>query len=179
MADARVLPFRQEIFDFIICLELTEHLSKRNQHKLCQGLYTILKKNSFLFISTPNKLWFSPLYRSLNPAHVRELHLTDLIKILKNSGCKYCKLYSMGSEENSFSYLINIFKYIFRSILPNRVINIIDQSLSFKRMGNKHTRYVDPNPNYPIRKVSNSIWRFKWFIVKASTSKSSDKGCRP
>jgi 2-polyprenyl-3-methyl-5-hydroxy-6-metoxy-1,4-benzoquinol methylase len=44
LADARFLPFKQQTFDSIICLELIEHLPKIGQIKLCQDLYNALKK---------------------------------------------------------------------------------------------------------------------------------------
>jgi len=166
VADARFLPFRKGTFDSVICLELIEHLSKRDQHRLCQGLCTILKKKGLLLISTPNKFWFSPLYKSLNPLHVRELYLIDLIDVLKNSGFQFYKIYVMGNEASFFNYLLNIFEYIFRSVMPKRVITFIGRSLSHRDIEN-----VDPSPNYPIREASKSIWRFKWFIVKALKSR--------
>ena len=47
VASAEFLPFRKRSFDSVICLELIEHLSKKGQIKLCQGINAILKRNGF------------------------------------------------------------------------------------------------------------------------------------
>jgi len=167
LADARFLPFRQQTFDSIICLELIEHLPKIGQIKLCRDLYNALKKDGLLFISTPNKLWFSPFRKPLNPEHIKELYITDLIKILENSGFQRYQLYAMGDKKNFFSYFVNVFICISRLILPKQCINAIDRLL-FRLYVRRKGTSIDPNPNIPIQQVLDGAWRFKYFIVKAS-----------
>jgi 2-polyprenyl-3-methyl-5-hydroxy-6-metoxy-1,4-benzoquinol methylase len=146
LAHAGFLPFKQETFDFIVCLELIEHLSKDDQYNLCKELMVTLKKNGSLLISTPNKLWFSPLGKSLNPEHKRELHPTELINILKNSGFKYLEVYGMGGE-NLRSFLINFLKYVIKLLLPESIIKFISQLTS-----TRYTEDLDPSPKYPVKK---------------------------
>lgn len=54
MADVTRLPFQDNSFDFIVCSEVLEHVP--NWQKALLEFYRLLKPNSTLIISTPNKL---------------------------------------------------------------------------------------------------------------------------
>lgn len=45
-------PFKDETFDFTVCLEVLEHLE--NPKKLLGEIFRVLKPNGYLLISTPN-----------------------------------------------------------------------------------------------------------------------------
>jgi hypothetical protein len=64
--------------------------------------------------------------------------------------------------ENLGSFLINFLKYVIKLLLPESIIKFISQLTS--------TRYaedLDPSPKYPVKKISEGLWKYKWFIVKA------------
>ena len=58
-ADARELPFKDEIFDFVICTEVLEHVP--NFKKAIYEIKRVLKPNGEFLITVPN---------SLNPAEI-------------------------------------------------------------------------------------------------------------
>lgn len=48
------LPYQEESFDYVVCLEVIEHLD--NPYALCQELRRVLRKDGRIYISTPNIL---------------------------------------------------------------------------------------------------------------------------
>jgi len=76
------LPFKDNTFDYIICIEVIEHIIDYNL--LLIEIERILKKNGVLFISSPNKKMTSPgLGKPLNPRHVREFYFHEFKEILE------------------------------------------------------------------------------------------------
>jgi 2-polyprenyl-3-methyl-5-hydroxy-6-metoxy-1,4-benzoquinol methylase len=60
-ADATVLPFRQEAFDKISCMELIEHLEPARLDVCLREVVRILKRGGVLLITTPNA-WSTVLH---------------------------------------------------------------------------------------------------------------------
>lgn len=83
VADARFLPFKNNIFDFVISLEVIEHIAEHNQY--LAGINRVLKSNGKSIISTPNKEIIRSEGTISNPIHVKEL----TFKEFKNSLTKY------------------------------------------------------------------------------------------
>lgn len=52
IADATSLPFRDEVFDRVVCFDLVEHVA--NSLGLLNEVNRVLKKNAILLLTTPN-----------------------------------------------------------------------------------------------------------------------------
>lgn len=52
IADANFLPFKDEVFDLVTCIEVIEHTS--TPYRMLNEIYRVTKKGGRLFISTPN-----------------------------------------------------------------------------------------------------------------------------
>lgn len=81
------LPFKNQSFDYIVCVEGIEHLE--NPHHLIHEFSRILKKNGYLLLSTPNVmtiksrwrfLFYSYLdyFRYFGPVPAKERHQIDV-----------------------------------------------------------------------------------------------------
>lgn len=59
--DLEKLPFNNNYFDIITCLDVIEHV--KNPHALLSGIYRVLKPKGKLIISTPNIRFSDHLYK--------------------------------------------------------------------------------------------------------------------
>lgn len=71
VAPAQKLPFKSNSFDLVLCTEVIEHVNKQN--KVLDELFRVLKKDGYLILTTPNRL-FHPLYTFLCSIGVRPYH---------------------------------------------------------------------------------------------------------
>ncbi|HDH96829.1 MAG TPA: class I SAM-dependent methyltransferase, partial [Proteobacteria bacterium] len=81
VADALELPFGDDSFDVIVCMEVLEHLE--DQKALLSEIARVLKGDGILLISTPNPN--RPTIsgeREPNPFHVREVELEEFRDLL-------------------------------------------------------------------------------------------------
>jgi len=68
VADASLLPFEDESFDFVISSEMVEHTLNPTETVL--ELLRVTKYNGYLIITTPNKKW-QPIVRTASRFHLR------------------------------------------------------------------------------------------------------------
>lgn len=82
--DLAQLPLKDESVDVIVCLQVIEHL--QDQPGFVAECARVLKPGGLLFMSTPNRLTFSPLWEPgtphVNPFHTRELSADELIDLM-------------------------------------------------------------------------------------------------
>jgi len=91
-ADATHLPFKERCFDTVVSLETLEHI--KDQKAFLNNIKVCLKRNGKLILSTPNKMYSSPLLpKPLNPYHTREHYLGALLKLLSCCGFKISHIY--------------------------------------------------------------------------------------
>jgi SAM-dependent methyltransferase len=91
-ADATYLPFRKQAFNCVVSLETLEHI--RDQRVFLDNIKDSLKKGGRLILSTPNKLYASPLLpKPLNPFHVKEFYLGPLLNFLGQYGFRVDYVY--------------------------------------------------------------------------------------
>lgn len=90
------LPFRDEFFDGVCCLEVIEHVVKAEQ--LLLEINRILKKNGWLIVSTLNISWFGYRLLALSGKvpfkegyHFRFFNYFSLINKLDKAGFKIIK----------------------------------------------------------------------------------------
>lgn len=56
--NAVAIPFKNKIFDIVICNHVIEHVGDNNkQDKLLNEIYRLLKDDGICYITSPNKLW--------------------------------------------------------------------------------------------------------------------------
>ncbi len=71
VASAVELPYRDNTFDLVLCTEVIEHVN--NQNKVISEIFRVLKKDGYLVLTTPNKV-FKPLYAVLCNVGLRPYH---------------------------------------------------------------------------------------------------------
>lgn len=174
VADATQLPFREESFDTVVSLETLEHI--KDQERFIQNIRSSLRKGGYLILSTPNKLYTSPLLpKPLNPYHEREYYLGELITYLSLHGFKVLGIYGCGRVTWP-RLVMRIFSSIMKFILSRlsrRTIRLIDK-LYFKFVsklwGEKNRKLIDPNPEiYPctLLKTASNICFCQDFVIHA------------
>lgn len=98
-ADALHLPFRNDVFTGVIALEVIEHV--RDGQNLIVEVRRTLSKGGMFILSTPNKRrWlefirrkiFRRRFYEINPYHLREYDMVELIKMLKVEKFKVVKV---------------------------------------------------------------------------------------
>jgi len=104
VADATALPFKGESFDFVICVDVIEHILE--DQKLLQEIERVLKTNGLLVLSTQNQnslnyILEAPLQRYVlknrkwmgwDPTHVRFYTPHVLFRLVRNSGFSIVKV---------------------------------------------------------------------------------------
>ncbi|MBL7147289.1 MAG: class I SAM-dependent methyltransferase [Nanoarchaeota archaeon] len=99
-ADMRKLPFKDNFFDYILCLASLHHINKKDADKSLKEIYRVLKKKGQCFISVWNKLQFRFLFKKketyilwnkyrryyclYNPLELKKLLLKNKFKIIKS-----------------------------------------------------------------------------------------------
>lgn len=71
VADASLLPFRDEAFDYVVSSEMVEHTP--SPIKTVLELLRVTKQNGYLIITTPNKKW-QFIVRTASALHLRNFH---------------------------------------------------------------------------------------------------------
>jgi 2-polyprenyl-3-methyl-5-hydroxy-6-metoxy-1,4-benzoquinol methylase len=92
VADIARLPFRDEVFDLVICSEVLEHVSEPDQ--TARELVRVLKPGRNLAVSVPRYLpericWaLSDDYHMADGGHVRIYRKNQLIALMENAGVR-------------------------------------------------------------------------------------------
>ena len=98
VADATKLPLRDRHFDFILCIDLVEHV--KNDRSLIRESFRILRATGFLLISTQNssslnyilesfiqrKMLRNPSWMGWDPTHLRFYNPSRLLAMIRSLG---------------------------------------------------------------------------------------------
>lgn len=118
------LKFKNNCFDYVICLEVMEHLHPFKTYKALKEILRVLKKRGTLIVSVPlNEDLKGLLANGSNPnAHLRT-YTSEILKAeLITSGFEILKLkylYAFRASYTIKTILVNLFRYSKR---PNNVI---------------------------------------------------------
>jgi ubiquinone/menaquinone biosynthesis C-methylase UbiE len=125
-SDIRKLPkkINNQKYDFIILIDVIEHIQIKDAAKLLKEIRPLIKKNGQLLIITPNykSLWtsiepvldiFNAVPKLANEQHLAKFTSKNLSSILKKSGYKSIK-----------SRSFNLFSFIFPTPLNNYFSNL-------------------------------------------------------
>ncbi len=111
--------FRGNYFDLIVMWEVLEHLPKDTEKKVFQEINRVLKHGGRLYISIPNKTFWSCI---LDPAWYfghRHYSKKKMITYLSEAGFKSNDVsYGGGFYEQFSMILLYFFKWIFRKEIP-------------------------------------------------------------
>lgn len=177
-ADAGHLPFREQSFDSVVSIETLEHV--KSQKAFITNVKSLLKGEGNLVLSTPNKLYTSPfLPTPLNPYHVNEYYLGQLLTFLESNGFEVNRVYG-GRRVRSLELIRRTFgsllKFLLHSLsLKPYFIDIIYHSIktvvNWRRQGS--TTVMDPDPTFfphvELRAASNIVLH-KYFVIHAYKS---------
>ncbi len=131
VASASSLPFKNSSFDIVLCTEVIEHIE--NQERAFREMFRVLKKQGYLTITTPNKL-YKPFFDFLSFIKIREYQGNE----------KWLSFNEMRLV--FFKHKADIVKEVFFNfIYPNRFFD------SFERI--KIFKYLMINQGYLVKKV--------------------------
>ncbi len=84
--DARNLGYKSESFDKVTCFDVIEHLPKEDSEKMIKEITRVLKKDGWLFLTTPNRkeLRARIFGHKLIDKHYYEYSVEELKKIFEN-----------------------------------------------------------------------------------------------
>jgi ubiquinone/menaquinone biosynthesis C-methylase UbiE len=57
LANGILMPFKDEMFDIVICNQVIEHIPRNNQLNLVKEIFRVLCKDGLVYMATPNKFW--------------------------------------------------------------------------------------------------------------------------
>jgi SAM-dependent methyltransferase len=90
-ADARKLPFEEDSFDVVICLDVLEHIEE--DFLVIAEIYRVLRKGGRFLISVPEdpKLWSS---HDVSVNHIRRYTRIGLLELVKTTNFKVINLWN-------------------------------------------------------------------------------------
>jgi 2-polyprenyl-3-methyl-5-hydroxy-6-metoxy-1,4-benzoquinol methylase len=96
---AKVLELVEEggRFDVVVCLEVLEHIPRKDSEDMLRNLAELLKGGGLLFISTPNRDIYD--IGAFTEDHVNEVRYEDLLDLLRSAG--FSVLDTKGIQEKS------------------------------------------------------------------------------
>jgi len=176
VADATSLPFRNQCFDTVVSIETIEHTSGK---ALLDEVRSCLRAGGTLVLSTPNKLYSSPFVpRPLNPYHMKEYYLGQLLALLQLCGFKPIKIYG-GRKVSGLELIRRIFGSLLKfmltkfSITPYAVDNVYHALSNLITKRKEKELMVDPSPNLFMHeelKPHSNITLYQYFIIFAIKS---------
>lgn len=128
VADAHLLPFSKNKFDFVVSYELIEHLKKPKT--FLTQVRRVLKTGGTLILSTPNRDYKKTM---ASPYHEREYTANELAKLLKGKFKKVELFGQTKSKDASVAHkkflesqdarqgMVDLDKVGFRYLFPRRV----------------------------------------------------------
>ena len=76
------IPFRNDEFDLVLCIEVLEHIEK--DYEGCREIARVLKPSGALILSLPYRHWFPSYFRGMG--HLRHYTRSDVQTILLDAG---------------------------------------------------------------------------------------------
>jgi len=135
VGDAMEIPFKDNSFDTIICVELIEHL--QNPDKCMNEIHRVLKDNGNLIMTTPNYRSFWPLLEFLwdefgRGRNYRFQHISKFnIDSIKNTLTKY----NFRIKSIRTTFLFTPFIAIFSEELAKLALSIESKLLNYLKIG--------------------------------------------
>jgi SAM-dependent methyltransferase len=160
VADAEVLPFKQESFDCIVASELIEHLIY--PEKFLRSAYNALKKGGTLIISTPPGLFCeNNLDEIFKDHHLHTFSPKKLKSLLEKAGFKPTVIRGMGFKLRiKLPKLLGVLPRIFYAIItrkrPKRgFVSPVSLELNLASNSFMNRLYIKDKPIY--RKIFNFL----------------------
>lgn len=170
-ADALNLPFRDNSFDTVVSIETIEHLPSPKW--FIKEVARVLRRSGIFILSTPNKLYSSPLVKKpINPYHVKEFYLGEILYMLESEGFKpifilcgkpHIKLVLfrriVGTLVKSTFKIIGLKPYVLDDIFHRlrTILNIEDRN-----------EFKDPNPRkirHHIARINTNFQFCEYFVI--------------
>jgi len=98
------LHFKSKSFDFIIFLEVIEHIEENRAKELMLEIKRVLKPGGKVYISTPDDEFASDLHKG---THVRQYTNDEMISIIKKSGFKLIETQGTGIRSKDLKKVIS------------------------------------------------------------------------
>ncbi|MBF0118438.1 MAG: class I SAM-dependent methyltransferase [Desulfobacterales bacterium] len=143
IANTLNLPFRDNVFDVVICCEVMEHIL--NHRQVAYELVRVLKKGGMLVISVPRYFpericWtLSKDYNSASSGHVRIYKKNELKLLLEKAGVKFLEYHFAHSLHTPYWWLKCIVKE-----KDSAIVRIYHRFLVWDLMKNPWiTRFLD------------------------------------
>lgn len=115
--DVRKIPFRERVFDAVLCLEVLEHLLKRDGMNTVKSLEKITRRR--LVVSVPNGLLETGISTYSWGIHISSWSTSDFVRMnYKVSGAKGIKI---PLRSLTLTYFTQILAYIFPVIADHLV----------------------------------------------------------
>jgi glycosyltransferase involved in cell wall biosynthesis/SAM-dependent methyltransferase len=92
----------RHLFDVVVSFETIEHLWEEQQEKLLHEIRRVLRPEGVLFVSTPNKLFYSDRPGYHNPFHRREFYCHEYLGLLRRF---FPSVHLLGQKVYGGSYL--------------------------------------------------------------------------
>jgi SAM-dependent methyltransferase len=127
-ADAKNLPFSEDTFDVILCLDVLEHI--KEDDRVVSEIFRVLKPGGNLILSVPQypSLWSQ---HDVSVNHIRRYNKKKLIRKLEKHSLEVVKTF------NAVVFILPLVK-VFRSFskesslkMPNIGVNILGNILSY------------------------------------------------
>lgn len=86
IADASILPYANESFDFVVCIDTLQHLSPIGaDQRALEEFARMLRAGGYVFIRTNSALGHPPL-KGVDPNQYRRYHRTQMEEMLQRAG---------------------------------------------------------------------------------------------
>lgn len=113
------IPFGNESFDLVLCIEVLEHIEDDQQ--ACREIARVMKSDASLVLSLPYRHWFPYYYTAMG--HFRHYKRGDVEELLEAAGLKivrYLPNYPRWSRFADYAYVICRIYAIFLRLLGVR-----------------------------------------------------------
>ncbi|HEX6977520.1 MAG TPA: class I SAM-dependent methyltransferase [Patescibacteria group bacterium] len=122
------LPYESNFFDFIIAMEILEHITPSKVFKVYKGMLRILKKNGYLIVTVPmnEPLQHMVEVENINPNGHMRVYTPELIKSeLRIAGFTCVAEFYLYAFRSGYKWKKMFVKYLpFVNRLPNNIVLI-------------------------------------------------------